>query len=197
MAKSSSNQLWQLKITLNGIQPPIWRRIQVAKCTLAELHDHIQLAMGWQNAHLYQFTINGSLYSDPTFSDEVYPEIRDARVVKLSKFFNEGDKPSRFLYEYDLGDGWQHEVVFESCQRAEKKKRYPLCVDGARACPPEDVGGVYGFARYLEVIADPKHERHKELLAWSGPFDPEAFNAKTVTTRMRKGFPEPRLEDYI
>ena len=197
MAKSASNQIWQLKITLNGVKPPIWRRIQVKDCTLEKLHDHIQLAMGWQNAHLYQFTINGSLYSDPTFSDEVYPEIRDARVVKLTKFFNEGDKPSSFLYEYDLGDGWQHEVVFEGCQRAEKGKRYPRCVDGARACPPEDVGGIHGFALYLEAIADPKHERHKELLAWSGPFDPEAFDAKAVTKRMRRGFPEPRLEDYI
>jgi hypothetical protein len=70
-------------------------------------------------------------------------------------------------------------------------------VDGARACPPEDVGGVYGFAQYLEAIADPSHERHKELLAWGGPFDPESFNAKAVTRRMRRGFPEPRLEDYI
>jgi hypothetical protein len=70
MRKSASDQFWQFKITLNGVNPPIWRRIQVAKCTLAELHDHIQLAMGWQNAHLYQFTINGVLYSDPTFSDE-------------------------------------------------------------------------------------------------------------------------------
>lgn len=93
--------------------------------------------------------------------------------------------------------GWQHEVVFEGCQRAEKGKRYPRCVDGARACPPEDVGGVHGFALYLEAIADPKHGRHKELLQWGGPFDPEAFNAKTVTTRMRQGFPEPRLEDCI
>jgi len=197
MRKPASNQLWQLKITLNGVKPPIWRRIQVAKCTLAKLHDHIQLAMGWQNAHLYQFMINGVLYSDPTFSDEVYPEIRDARVVKLSKFFNEGDKPSCFLYEYDLGDGWQHEVLFEGCLQPETGKRYPLCVEGARACPPEDVGGVHGFAQYLEAIADPKHGRHNELLRWSGPFDPEAFDAKAVTRRMRQGFPEPRPEDYI
>ncbi|MCU0982159.1 MAG: plasmid pRiA4b ORF-3 family protein [Pirellulaceae bacterium] len=74
---------------------------------------------------------------------------------------------------------------------------YPLCVEGARTGPPEDVGGVHGFAQYLEAIANPRHMRHKELLAWSGPFNPEAFDAKAVTRRMRQGFPEPRPEDYI
>ena len=128
---------------------------------------------------------------------EFEPEIEDATHGQAERLLPESDERFRFQYEYDLGDGWQHEVVFEDCLRAETGKRYPLCVEGARACPPEDVGGVYGFARYLEAIADPKHERHKELLEWSGPFDPEAFDAKAVTKRMQRGFPRPRPEDYI
>jgi hypothetical protein len=197
MGKSASDRLWQVKITLKGVQPPIWRRIQIRDCTLVKLHEHIQLAMGWQNAHLYQFTVDDVLYSDPTLSDELYSECVDARAVRLSEFVHENVRAFSILYDYDFGDSWQHEIRFEGLQRAEKGEPYPLCVGGARACPPEDVGGVYGFAQYLEAIANRKHERHKELLEWSGPFDPEAFDAKAVTKRMQRGFPKLRPEDYI
>jgi hypothetical protein len=197
MRKSASNLIWQLKITLIGIEPPIWRRIQVNDCTLAKLHEHIQLAMGWRNSHLYQFTVDDTQYSDPDMWDAEFDEIEDARVVRLSKFVREGDKPSSFLYQYDFADGWQHDVLFEGCLAAAKGTRYPLCVEGARACPPEAVRDIDGFEEYLEAIADPKHRWHDELLERDGPFDPEAFDAVAVTKRMQRGFPKPRPEDYI
>jgi len=95
----------------------------------------------------------------------------------------------------EFGDGWQHEVRFEDCLQAEKGIRYPLCVEGARACPPEDVGGVFGFAEHLEAIANPKHGRYKESLEWSGPFDPEAFDAAAVTKKMQRRFPKLSVQD--
>src|SRR5439155_2497539 len=98
----------------------------------------------------------------------------------------------RFEYQYDFGDSWGHEVLYESCLRAEADRGYPNCLEGARACPPEDVGGAWGYREYAEAIADPHHERHQELLNWSGPFDPETFDAEAVTKRMRKGLPNWR-----
>jgi len=98
-----------------------------------------------------------------------------------------------FEYEYDFGDCWQHDVVFEGRMRQEKEVKYPRCIDGSRACPPEDIGGIYGYVEFCEAIADPKHERHKELRRWIGrEFDPEAFDAAKATMRMQKGLPKWR-----
>ena len=92
-----------------------------------------------------------------------------------------------FKYEYDFGDGWQHDIVFERLVGREPKVKYPRCVEGERACPPEDVGGPWGYAEFLEVITDPKHERHEELLEWvGGDFDPEAFSTEKVTEQLRQ-----------
>jgi hypothetical protein len=109
----------------------------------------------------------------------------------LSKIVPENGKPFRFEYEYDFGDDWEHEVLFEGCLRAEKGSRYPICLEGARACPPEDVGGIGGYQEYVEAMADPKHEQHEEFMQWRGPFDPEAFDAEAVTKKMRRGLSPP------
>jgi hypothetical protein len=194
-AKTTSATVYQFKITLKGIKPPIWRRIQTKDCTLDKLHEHIQTAMGWTNSHLHQFRINGVLHGDPEllcegWEDEELPV--NSLQIKISKIVPEDGKRFRFEYKYDFGDGWEHEILFEGCLRAEKGTRYPLCVEGERACPPEDVGGIYGYQEYLEALADPNHERHDEFMAWSGPFDPEAFDAQTATKDMRKGLPNWR-----
>ena len=106
-------------------------------------------------------------------------------------------KRLRFEYEYDFGDSWHHEVVFEGCLRAERGGRYPVCVEGARACSPEDVGGTPGYQEYLEAMAEPDHERHDEFMGWRGSFDPEAFDPVKATKRMKRGLPDWRSESWI
>lgn len=196
----ASKRLYQFKITLKDVQPPIWRRILVKDCSLDKLHEHIQTAMGWTNSHLHQFKIEGVLHGDPDllcegWQDETPPV--NSLHTKVSKLIPEDGKRFRFEYEYDFGDGWEHEVIFEECLRAETGGRYPICTEGQRACPPEDVGGTYGYEEYLEAMADPEHEEHESFMEWRGPFDPEAFDAGAATRRMRRGLPDWRRGEWL
>ena len=189
----ATGEVYQLKVTLTDTGPPIWRRFQVSDCFLDKLHEHIQTAMGWTNSHMYQFRIDGKLYSDPRLLAETFGELNDADSsrTRLSALLTVGGEPTRFEYEYDFGDGWLHEVLVEGRLPAEPRMRYPRCVEGARACPPEDVGGVWGYVDCLAAIADPANEQHEEMREWIGRrFDPEAFNPATATTRMRRGLPD-------
>lgn len=190
----ASERLYQFKITLVESQPPIWRRIQVKNCTLDKLHENIQTAMGWQNCHLHQFEIDGERYGDPDLIDDGFEDFEciDSTVTKINEIVPKDGKRFRFKYEYDFGDGWVHDVLFEGCLKAEKGGRYPLCVEGKRACPPEDVGGVWGYAEYLEAIADPNHEQHEDFIGWRGPFDAEEFDPVKTTRAMRRGLPDWR-----
>jgi hypothetical protein len=194
----AGKRLYQFKITLKDIQPLIWRRIQVKDCSLDRLHEHIQTAMGWTNSHLHQFKIYGIVHGDPDllcegWQDELSPV--NSLETKVSEIVSEDGKRFQFEYEYDFGDGWEHEVLFEGCLQAEKGGRYPVCVEGERACPPEDVGGTSGYEEYLEAMADPEHEEHESFMEWRGPFDPEAFDAAATTRRMRRGLPDWRSEE--
>lgn len=191
---SSVTKLYQFKITLLDSEPPIWRRIQIQDCTLDELHEHIQTAMGWTNSHLHQFEIDGERYGDPELLNDDFGDVEceDSTRMKLSEILPVSGKRFRFMYEYDFGDGWQHEIFFEGCPVPEKRKKYPLCLEGERACPPEDVGGVWGYAELLEALGDPQHERHDELMEWAGSIEPDKFNAATATKRMKEGVPNWR-----
>jgi hypothetical protein len=153
----ASERVYQFKITLLEIKPPIWRRIQVKNGTLDKLHEHIQTSMGWTNSHLHRFEIDGVIHGDPEllyegWQDETPPV--NSLITRVSEIIPREGKPYRFRYEYDFGDGWEHEILFEGCLRAKKGERYPVCVEGERACPPEDVGGVWGYAEFLEALAD-------------------------------------------
>jgi len=196
-APKSTGELYQFKITLLDYEPPIWRRIQVKDCTLDKLHEHIQTSMGWTNSHLNHFRIDGKLYGDPLLMRETFEELNyaDSTRTLLSAILPKGGERFRFEYEYDFGDGWRHEVLFEGRPPVEPGRRYPLCLEGERACPPEDVGGVWGYADFVEAIADPEHERHGELMEWIGrEFDPEAFDPKAATNAMKRGLPDWRSE---
>jgi len=196
---AAGEQVYQFKITLQGIDPPIWRRIQTKDCTLDKLHEHIQTAMGWMNSHLHQFIINGVTHGDPELLDDGWEETPpvNSRRIKLSKIVPKDGKRFSFKYEYDFGDGWEHEILFEGFTPSEKGVHYPVCVEGERACPPEDVGGTYGYQEYVRAMANPKDKRHKEFLEWSGPFDPEAFDAQAATKEMREGLPDWRNEEWV
>jgi hypothetical protein len=191
---SAGERVFQFRISLRGITPRIWRRIQTKDCTLDKLHEHIQTAMGWTNSHLHSFEIKGQLFGDPMLMEENFEEMgyEDSTTTKLSDILPKSGESFRFDYEYDFGDGWKHNVLFEGCLRAEKGTRYPLCLEGERACPPEDVGGIDGYQEYLAALADPKHEEHQSWMEWRGPFDPEKFDAEAATRAMRRGLPDWR-----
>ena len=194
-AARASGEFYQFKITLNDSNPPIWRRIQVGDCTLDRLHEHIQTSMGWTNSHLNQFRIGEQLYGDPLLMQETFEELgfEDSTATLLGEILPGDGKRFRFEYEYDFGDSWSHEVLFEGRIPPEPGKKYPLCVEGERACPPEDVGGVWGYADFLERIADPEDEERESLLRWAGgKFDPEAFSPVVATRLMKKGLPDWR-----
>jgi len=180
--------LMQFKVALRGIEPPVWRRIQIYDSTLHDLHEYIQAAFGWQNYHLHQFEIGGVQYGNPAVLGDGFDDFEcvDSTRTLLSDILPETGRRFAFNYEYDFGDSWEHEVLFEGFPTPEKRKNYPLCLEGERACPPEDVGGPWGYIEYLEAISDPKHEEHEEFMQWRGPFDPEAFDDRKATRAMRK-----------
>jgi hypothetical protein len=187
-----TEEVYQLKITLPGIEPPIWRRIQAENCSLDMLHHYIQDAMGWTNSHLHHFQIGKQLYGDPTLMADNFEDMdyRDSTQTKLSDILPRAGKQFRFMYEYDFGDSWQHEILFEGRVKAKPGQEYPICQDGHRACPPEDVGGIWGYADFLEAIGDPDHDQHQEMKEWvGGKFDPEEFSPAMATLRMQSRAP--------
>jgi hypothetical protein len=190
--KTDAKHIYQFKIMLKDTKPPIWRRIQVQDCTLDTLHEHIQTAMGWTNSHLHQFEVGGKRYGNPKLLGKSFEdaEFIDSTHTKISKIVPINSTQFRFIYEYDFGDGWAHDVLFEGSPRPEQGNKYPLCLEGGRACPPEDVGGVWGYIEFLEALADPKHEQHDEFLEWVGTFDPDQFDAKAATKAMNASLPD-------
>lgn len=181
--KVSNTVVYQLKITLKGSTPPIWRRIQVVgHASLARLHKIFQAAMGWWNYHLHVFVIRGQEYGRP--DGDLHFEFANEQKVKLGDIVTDKEQ---FLYEYDFGDGWLHQIVVEKIFPLEKAKRYPICLAGARACPPEDCGGIGGYAMFLEAINNPNHKEHSSMLEWiGGSFDPEAFNLDRINDALKR-----------
>jgi len=178
--KSDDIHIYQLKVTLDDIKPPIWRRIQVrSDITLFHLHRIIQITMGWSGGHLHQFIIDGEAYSVP-HPDDFY-KVMDERDIMLNQFIKKEN--ARFAYEYDFGDSWYHIILVEKILPPELDKYYPVCLKGKRACPPEDCGGPYGYDEFLEAIQNPEHPDHEEMLDWiEYDFDPEEFDIDDINT---------------
>lgn len=176
-------QIYQLRIALYEVSPPVWRRVALpGGYTLDRLHRVIQYAMGWQDLHLHSFDVYGVQYGPPDPVGEL--PVRDELDARLDAVVGKGDS---FRYTYDFGDWWEHEVAVEDLFGAEPDESYPACVDGARACPPEDVGGPTGYRELLAALADPEHPRHRAVGTWLGrPFDPEAFDPVRVSTLLRR-----------
>ncbi len=182
--RSMTRTVYQIKVTLKGSKPPIWRRMQVASTTtLVQLHRIVQRVMGWEGAHLYQFVIDGIAYGDPGMLGDLDAE--DARTVTLETLVR-GEK-WKCLYEYDFGDSWEHELLVEKRLPLDEGKRYPLCLTGKRACPPEDCGGLWGYTGFLAAIHDPKHPDHDRWVEWAGDeFDPDAFDLDEINTELQR-----------
>ncbi len=181
----TTDTVFQIKMTLCGIDPPIWRRIQTKDCTLEALHAIIQVTMGWEFEHLYRFNIGGVEYADlDMMNDE---DVEDACDTLLSEVLPVQNRRPRFHYEYDFGDNWIHQLIVEERFAPEKGVKYPLCLAGQRACPPEDCGGPWAYPDFVETITNPDHQRHKEMLAWvGGEFDPERFDLERVNGELRR-----------
>jgi hypothetical protein len=180
--QATPKAVYQLKIALKNLKPPIWRRIQVTDTTtLNELHLIIQEVMGWENYHLHQFSIGGLNYGQPQQGYGI--EVRNEKMVKLSDVVS-GEK-FKFNYIYDFGDDWDHSILVEKILPFFSEVRYPICLAGKRACPPEDCGGTWGYIEFLEAIQDSSHPEHKNLLEWvGGDFDPEDCNLDEINQRL-------------
>jgi len=178
-------QIIELRVELLELRPTVWRKLLVPSwITLAKLHQLLQVAMGWTNSHLHQFKIGAVCYG---FPDEDWPERspRDDRKAILADSLS--DELTGFHYEYDFGDGWEHAIRIERFRALDEVRHYPLCVAGANACPPEDVGGTHGYLEFLQAITDPTHEEHDNYLAWCGGlFDPAAFDVNAVNASLRR-----------
>jgi hypothetical protein len=175
--QAKQSETYQLKITLRYIRPPIWRRIEVpSDVTLDELHLILQAAMGWTNSHLHQFKVGKIYYGEPSIDEFSDLNLKDESKARLHRVLSRPKQ--KMIYEYDFGDGWEHEILLEKVLQPDSGVRYPRCLGGARACPPEDCGGTGGYMNFLEAISDPEHEEHDEYLDWiGGEFDPEKFDA--------------------
>ena len=188
MVRQSNEMVYQLKGTLKESKPPIWRRFQVSgDITLHRLHLILQDVMGWTNSHLYRFDIGGIQYSIPDPVEDAFNELHfvDSRRTKLSKVAPR--EKSRFTYEYDFGDSWEHQIQVEKILPVDTGARYPVCLVGKRACPPEDCGGIWGYDELLEVIRDPTHEEYESMMEWlGGLFDPEEFDIDRVNRLLRR-----------
>lgn len=187
MKKNYENVL-QFKITLKHIKPPIWRRIQVPETySFWDLHTAIQDAMGWYDEHLHEF-VNTNCYKDKRSSiliglSEGNKYIRNEKN-KIAPYFSE--PKAKMLYQYDFGDGWEHDILLEKILPRENGVDYPICLTGKRACPPEDCGGVYGYYQILGALSGAKElniddEDDEDLLEWLGDdYDPEDFDPEKV-----------------
>jgi hypothetical protein len=181
--RGTNTEVYRLLIELDEVEPEVWRRIEIQDCDLETLHDAIQLTMGWDNAHLYQFSTGEHDYSPPAPEFAMVHDClpNDPAETYLSDLVPIGTKNFTFMYCYDFGDDWQHFISVERISPPEDEATYPTCLAGDRACPPEDCGGAFRYVEFLEAIADPDAEWHEEAVEWFGEFDPEHFDIEETT----------------
>ena len=180
-------QVYQIKVVLLETEPSIWRRFLVpSSVTLHRLHLILQDVMGWSNYHLYRFQIGREEYGEPHHDNEFNElNFKNSRRTKLGQVVTE--KGDVFQYEYDFGDSWEHMLLVEDILEYPSDMRYPVCLTGERACPPEDCGGVWGYEELLEVVRDPRHEEYESTMEWlGGSFDPEEFDIDQVNRVLRR-----------
>ncbi|MFW6158515.1 MAG: plasmid pRiA4b ORF-3 family protein [Planctomycetota bacterium] len=187
------SRVYQIKVTLLGVQPPVWRYFQVlGESTLYDLHCVLQVVMGWQESHLHMFAAGEEEYTTLYDGVDLGREVIEDDTVTLAEVApSEGMK---FEYLYDFGDSWRHEVLVQKILEPDPDAAYPVCLGGERACPPEDCGGIWGYEELLEALGHPDHEEHDELLEWlGGSFDPEAFDLD----RTNRALKEAKAQGYV
>jgi len=188
--------VYRLRVSLSGVSSEIWREILVpANANMGWLHAVIQVAMGWTNSHLHQFPFGRETITDPDFElDDVEgsPRVLDENIMTLREVAPRNDIV--IGYEYDFGDSWHHNILVQAILDPDAAVTTKArCIAGARACPPDDCGGVGGYADFLEAMSNRKHPEHKAMKEWLGrPFDSEAFDIKNINQHLHK-LPWPRV----
>jgi len=182
MGTVATDTVYQLHVQLAEIEPPIWRRLIVpGQMTLFSFHRMLQVVMGWENYHLHQFIVGTAYYGEPD-PDFAYG-MKDDRRIRLRNIAQQVGES--FLYEYDFGDSWRHVITVEDIQPGTQEQTTPRCLAGARACPPEDCGGVGGYDYLLETLHNPHHPEHTEMCEWVGEhFDPELFSLQAANSAL-------------
>lgn len=187
ISKDRNNKsIYMIKILLLETQPSVWRQFLVSSnITLHSLHLVVQDIMGWTKSHSYKFQIDKNTYanSDPG-SGFNKKEFIDSRKTVFEHVINQ--KGETFRYEYDFGDSWNHMLLIEDIFKPKPGKKYPVCVSGERACPPEDCGGIHGYADLLNIIKEPSNEQYLDTITWlGGHFDPDLFDTQLVNRKLR------------
>lgn len=182
------DKIYQIQIALKGFKPKIWRRLLIpSDLLLSDFHKVIQTSMGWTNSHLHQFIKNKTFYTVKMQDDDFWEEMdnvdyKNMKVTDLLK--KEKDK---IVYEYDFGDGWEHDIILEKILPLDNNTKYPICLTGKMNCPPEDCGGIWGYSDMLEILKDPDHEEYESYIEWLGEkFDPEYFNKDEVNEFLKE-----------
>jgi len=190
---SSIIPIFQIKVTLLGVEPAVWRRLLVpADITLGELHFVVNEAMGWDCSHPHSFSVGSRTWGDPELDPNSELKYESESEAVLKSLVGEGET---LAYVYDFGSGWEHAVHVEKQVPFDNRTAYPLCVGGARACPPEDCHGPVGYQSFLDAMSNPKHNEHDEMLEWIGGFfDPEGFDANRTNMAIRQMYECPDCE---
>ena len=194
---TAQDQIARLAITLDQVKPPVRRRIEVPlSIRLDRLHRVFQIVMGWEDYHLYEFRIGRDIrygIPDPDW-DLPGSSPRSAKQTTLASLLAQ-TRNKAFKYVYDFGDDWQHTVKLEALTAPEPRTIYPRLLVVKGRCPPEDVGGPWGYAEYLEAMADPTHERHADMVEWRGPdFDPDAVDEAAIQKRLDRLAPRRKAK---
>lgn len=182
-----TKKTYQIQIALKRSKPKIWRRILIpSDLLLPDFHKVIQTTMGWTNSHLHQFVKDRTFYSQKMDDDYFWGEMNDEDYskVKVSDLLKK--EKDKIIYEYDFGDGWEHDIILEKIDSNPENKIIPICLTGRNNCPPEDCGGVWGYAKLLEMLNNPDHEEHEECREWLGDeFDPKYFNKNEINEMLK------------
>jgi len=186
-----TKKVYQIQIALKGSKPKIWRRIIIpSDLLLPDFHKVIQTTMGWTNSHLHQFIKDRTFYSQKMDDDDFWGEMDnvDYSKIKISDLLKK--EKDKVIYEYNFGDGWEHDIILEKIDSNAENKIIPTCLTGKNNCPPEDCGGIWGYENLLEILKDPDHEEYEEYMEWLGrEFDPKYFDKNEINEMLK-------TEDY-
>jgi len=183
-----TNKIYQIQIALKRFKPKIWRRLLIpSDLLLSDFHKVIQTSMGWTNSHLHQFIKNRTFYTVKMQDDDLWDEMDnvDYKEIKISDLLKK--EKDKIVYEYDFGDGWEHDIILEKILPPDNDTKHPICLTGKMNCPPEDCGGIWGYSDMLEILKDPDHEEYESYIEWLGEeFDPKYFDKDEVNELLRE-----------